>query len=313
MTIPDYQTLMLPVLRACADGRDHATPALVAAMADHFKLDEDERRQTIPSGGQTLINCRTQWAITYMVQARLLERPRRSVVRITSRGRELLARAPERIDYRLLGEFPEFRDFLLRSRSERPPAGPGDPPTEPRDPVSPPAQTPEEQIRSAAAELESALGGELLDRLRAMPPSAFQRLVAQLLVRMGYGSERRGIALTVGASGFGGIDGLVDQDPLGLDRVYVQARRDALDDPVGTSTILEFAHALAQRHAAKGVFITTSRFTDEARRTAEQVSQRIVLIDGNRLAQLMIRHDVGVRIAETLHIKMIDPDFFLEE
>ncbi|MEJ5230885.1 MAG: restriction endonuclease [Geminicoccaceae bacterium] len=302
MPIPDYQTLMLPVLRACADGQEHATAELGKEMAELFQLSDVERTQLLPSGTQTVIASRTHWAITYMAQAGLLRRSRRGFVRVTERGREVLARAPERIDNDFLMQFPEFVAFRLRSRHERPA----------EDTESGLEQIPEERIRAAAAELEAALRSELLERLRRTEPVFFERAVVQLLVAMGYGSERGGTAAAIGGSGDGGIDGLIDQDPLGLDRVYVQAKRYAADNPVSSPAILQFSGALAQRGATRGVFITTSRFTDDALRTAERLPQRIVLIDGDRLAQLMIRHDVGVRIAETLHIERIDEDFFLE-
>ncbi|BCX16999.1 MAG: restriction endonuclease [Geminicoccaceae bacterium] len=302
MPIPDFQTLMLPVLRACADGQEHATAELGNEMAALFQLSDVERTQVLPSGTTTVIASRTHWAITYMAQAGLLRRSRRGFVRVTERGREVLARAPERIDNDFLVQFPEFVAFRLRSRHERPA----------EDTESGLEQIPEERIRAAAAELEAALRSELLERLRRTEPVFFERAVVQLLVAMGYGSERGGTAAAIGGSGDGGIDGLIDQDPLGLDRVYVQAKRYAADNPVSSPAILQFSGALAQRGATRGVFITTSRFTDDALRTAERLPQRIVLIDGDRLAQLMIRHDVGVRIAETLHIKKIDEDFFLE-
>jgi restriction system protein len=247
-----------------------------------------------------VIASRTHWAITYLAQARLLERTRRGFVRLTDRGRELLARAPERIDNSVLTQFPEFVAFKQRSR------GPG-------PVVVEPAKTPEERLRSAAAELEATLRSELLERLRDMPPAFFERAVVQLLVAMGYGSDRGGTAAAIGRSGDGGVDGMIDQDPLGLDRVYVQAKRYAADNPVGSPAILQFSGALAQRGAARGVFITTSRFTEDARATAARLPQRIVLIDGEELARLMIRHDVGVRIAETVPVERIDEDFFLEE
>jgi restriction system protein len=234
MTIPDYETLMLPVLRACADGQEHRTADLGGQMADLFHLSEEERAALLPSGTQSVIANRTHW-------------------------------------------------------------------------------TPEERLRSAAAELEATLRSELLERLRDMPPAFFERAVVQLLVAMGYGSDRGGTAAAIGRSGDGGVDGMIDQDPLGLDRVYVQAKRYAADNPVGSPAILQFSGALAQRGAARGVFITTSRFTEDARATAARLPQRIVLIDGEELARLVIRHDVGVRIAETVPVERVDADFFSEE
>lgn len=304
MPIPDYQSLMLPVLQACADGQEHRVAELADRMADRFDLSPEERARLRPSGGQPVIVNRSHWAIFYMVKAGLLERPRRASVRITDRGRTVLAQDPTRIDNAFLCQFEEFREFRAGSgRTDRPPQ---------LQESEPAAETPEERILAARAEIEAELKEQLLRRVREGSPRFFEMLVVQLLVAMGYGNTLGGIAAAVGGSGDGGIDGLVDQDPLGLDRVYLQAKRYAADNPVGPAKILEFAGALSQRHATKGVFITTSSFTEAALETVQRLPHRIVLIDGDRLAQLMIRHDVGVRIAETLHIKKIDEDFFLE-
>jgi len=304
---------MLPVLRARGDGREHRTPGLVEQMADPLKLSEEERAALLPSGTKAVIADRTHWAITYMAQAGLLERTRRGFVRLTERGRAVLARTPERIDYDSLMEFPEFVAFKRRSRGDRPGGGSAESTDPSVTKVVGAARTPEERLRSAATELEAALRTELLDRIRKLAPDFFERAVVQLLLAMGYGSDLGGTAAAIGRSGDGGLEGMIDRDPLGLDRVYVQAKRYAADNPVGSPAILQFSGALAQRGAARGVFITTSRFTDDARATAARLPQRIVLIDGEELARLMIRHDVGVRIAETVHVKRIDEDFFLEE
>lgn len=207
----------------------------------------------------------------------------------------------------MLCEFPEFRDWWKGSSSQTRPS------LASQDETAVETRTPLERIQGAHAELEEALRGELLDRLRRGPPQFFERAVVALLVAMGYGHEQGGSAQVVGGTGDGGIDGLVDQDPLGLDRVYVQAKRYGPGNVVGSPQIREFAGALSQAHAAKGVYITTSSFTSDAKTTSERLPQRIVLIDGERLAALMIRHDIGVRIAETFHVKRIDEDFFLEE
>jgi restriction system protein len=230
MTIPDYETLMLPVLRACADGQEHRTADLGEQMADLFHLSEEERAALLPSGRQAVIANRTHWAITYMAQAGFLERTRRGFVRLTDRGREVLARAPERLDNDFLMQFPEFVAFTRRSRGAgRADGSQGS--TDPTPTVVVEAETPEERLRSAAAELEATLRSELLERLRNMPPAFFERAVVQLLVAMGYGSDRGGTAAAIGRSGDGGLDGMIDQDPLGLDRVYVQAKRYAADNP----------------------------------------------------------------------------------
>jgi restriction system protein len=312
VAVPDFQTLMLPVLRACGDGLEHATSELVGQMAELFGLSEEECRRLLPSGTQTVIANRTHWAISYMVRAGLLERVRRGVVRLTDRGRDLLAHRPERVDVKTLRRFDEFLQFKQRTR-QSPAEGEDE-----RTPVSslPPTtrgHTPEERIEGAAVELEAALRSELVARIRSAKPAFFERLVVELLVKMGYGSALGGRAEAIGRSGDGGIDGMIDQDPLGLDRVYLQAKRYAEDNPVGSPAILQFSGALAQRGATRGVFITTSRFTEDARATAARLPQRIVLIDGDELARLLIRHDVGVRIAQTIQVKKIDEDFFLEE
>lgn len=313
MAIPDYQALMLPLLRSCSDGKNHLAVDLIRHMAEEFGLSEEERRQLLPSGRQTVIANRTHWALTYMVHAGLLERPQRGQVRITARGRELFSRGLERIDLGVLASFPEFRAFRARSAGlDEGPWGEHEA-LAARNRAHGAAQTPEDRIRAAQSELDAALRAELLERIRKSDPRFFERLVVQLLVKMGYGSDLGGSALAIGGSGDGGIDGLIDQDPLGLDRVYIQAKRYAADNPVATAAILQFSGALAQKSASKGVFITTSRFTEDARTIAARLPQRIVLIDGDELGRLMIRHDVGVRIVETFHIKRIDEDFFIEE
>lgn len=209
MAVPDFQTLMLPVLQACRDGDEHRTAALVEAMADRFELTAEEREQLVPSGQQRLIANRTHWAITYLVKAGLLQRIRKGVIRITERGRRVLDEKPERIDTQYLKRFPELRAFLE-------PAGDED-----EEGALAMEGTPDEIMRSAHERHEAALRSELLDRILAAPAAFFERLVVRLLVAMGYGSDLGGRALVVGRSGDGGSDGIVDQDPLGLDRVYV--------------------------------------------------------------------------------------------
>lgn len=312
MPAPPFRFFLLPALQACEDGQAHRTVDIVEAVADRLGLTLEDRRELVPSGNTTRATDRTLWAITYMTQARLLERPRPGHVRITERGRDLLAERPEQIDLDTLMRYEEFRRFRQRTRSS---SGEGDPaPTSVPQPTPfPIPETPEEQIRAAALELEASLRSELLARIRGAEPRFFERLVVDLLVKMGYGSDLGGRAEAIGRSGDGGIDGMIDQDPLGLDRVYLQAKRYAEDNPVGSPAILQFSGALAQRGATRGVFITTSRFTEDARATAARLPQRIVLIDGDELARLLIRHDVGVRIAQTIQVKKIDEDFFLEE
>jgi restriction system protein len=309
MPIPDYETLMLPVLRSVAAGPKHIRD-LAAEMADHFRLTPEERMQEIPSGkGVTVIHSRTGWAKTYMKQAGLVRQPRRGVVEITERGRALLAENPERIDNGVLERFAEFRSFRERSRvSARMdailPVAPasGD--------AAPAIATAEERLDLAAAELDTALRDELLLRLRSSPPRFFERVVLDVLKALGYGAGAGGSAQVTGGAGDGGIDGVIEEDRLGLDRIYVQAKRYG-DATVGAPVIQNFIGALQMRGATKGVLITTSSFTQQAEQAARTIpSLRIVLIDGDRLADLMTRHNVGVRTERTVEIKKVDLDYF---
>jgi restriction system protein len=302
MTIPDGQSLMAPVLRILADGRDHQTTEIVDRLADELGLSLEERSETLRSGVSKFAN-RIHWALVYLGGGKLIEKARRGVYRITDKGRAQLA-APEP-----MLEIPRFAP----SHSLAPRVAEHAPPPRPANLPGTVRPTPDEMIALAQSEIERTLRAELLDRIRNLRPDFFERMVVRLLVRMGYGGEEGAAADAIGGSRDGGLDGVIDIDPLGLDRVYVQAKRYGPGNFVGAAQIREFAGALSQAHAGKGVFITTSSFTPDARATCERLPHRIVLIDGDRLAQLMIRHDVGVRIAETLHIKKIDEDFFLEE
>ena len=314
MPIPDYETLMLPVLRSVAAGPKHVRD-LSREMADLFRLTPEERAQEIPSGGVTLIHSRTGWATTYMKQAGLVRQPRRGMVEITDRGRALLAENPERIDNEVLARFAEFRAFRERSRasavaSTALPLQTGE--TGGAEELMASA-TAEERLAAAAAELDTALRQELLTRLRSSPPRFFERVVLDVLKALGYGAGSGGSSQVVGGAGDGGIDGIIEEDRLGLDRIYVQAKRYG-DAPVGAPIIQNFIGALQMRGASKGVLITTSTFTRQAEDAARSIpSLRIVLIDGDRLADLMIRHDVGVRTKRTIEIKDIDLDYFEPE
>ena len=302
MPIPDFQSLMLPVLEVAADGQDHAGSALIAAMADRFGLTEAERAELLPSGRQQTIANRVHWAITYLAKCGLLERPRRGFARITARGREVLAERPARVDLKYLARFPELERFRA-GEGERTPA-----------PVIEPAATtatPDERLRQAHQEIEATLRADLLARVLAQPPAFFEAVVVDLLVAMGYGGSH-GRSARLGGAGDGGVDGVIDQDALGLDRVYVQAKR-YTDKPVTPADIRNFFGSLDAMKAAKGVFITTSSFTRDARDQAEKLTKRIVLIDGEQLAARMLQFGVGVRIEERVEIKKIDEDYFSQD
>jgi restriction system protein len=306
VTVPGFQDLMLPVLLAVADGREARTGDLVSVMAERFGLSGEERERLLPSGRQTLIGNRTHWAITYLAKTDLLERTRRGFVRITERGRATLGERPVRIDLKYLSRFPEFGAFHARRNAQ----ANGDEPA--LELVEKKGATPDELIRSAHAQIDAALREELVSRILTSPAAFFERLIVRLLVAMGFGGQYGASAEAIGRAGDGGLDGVIDQDALGLDRVYLQAKRYARDNAVGPNAIRDFFGSLDIAKAAKGVFTTTSTFTRSARETAERLGKRIVLIDGEQLAALMIRYDVGVRIEETFHIKKVDEDFFLE-
>jgi restriction system protein len=305
MAVPDYQSLMLPVLVASAAGEIRVGDA-VEHLADQLHLTPDERTQLLPSGKQTLFGNRVHWAKTYLTKAGLLESTRRGHFRITERGQQVVGSHPARIDNEFLNQFAEFRQFKERSAEGTAQDG-----AHPAAPVLVShAETPDEIIRVAHKQVETSLGQDLLDRVRAAPPVFFERLIVNLLLGMGYGGSAADAGRALGRSGDDGVDGVIDQDALGLDRVYIQAKRYAEGNNIGAGAIRDFFGSLDRHKATKGLFVTTSTFSSSARETAEFLSKRIVLIDGEHLAKLMIRYNVGCRIEEVLHIKKVDEDFF---
>lgn len=305
MAIPDFQTLMLPVLTEAEKGEVRIGD-VVERLADAFGLSPEDRSHLLPSGRQTTFANRVHWAKSYLGKAGLVELTRRAHFKITPRGCEVLARPPERIDIKFLTRFPEFQSFRV--------AGEGN--GEATEAVAQAGGatadlTPDEIMRAAARQLEAALAGELLQRVAGGTPAFFESLVVRLLIAMGYGGSVNDLdKALIGKSGDGGVDGVIDQDPLGLDRIYVQAKRYGPDNTVGASAIRDFFGSLDRFKASKGLFVTTSTFSASARETAEMLSKRIVLIDGPQLARLMIRHSVGCRVEETLTVKRLDEEFF---
>ena len=307
MAIPDYQTLMLPVLKLAGDGLEHRIGDVVDQIARDFGLTEAEKQQILPSGRQATFANRMGWAKTYLVQAGLLEATKRAHFKITDRGKKSLAEGPARIDVQYLSQFAEFVQFKERGSLPGTEASTsvGETPSAPLQP-----ETPDELLRSTVRQIETALKKELLDRILAAPPAFFESLIVALLLAMGYGGSREEAGKIVGRSGDGGIDGVIDQDALGLDRVYVQAKRYVAENAVSEPEIRAFSGSLGAAKANKGVFVTTSYFTQPAQNFAERHPFKIVLIDGERLAALMIRHNVGVRVDETMYLKKMDEDFF---
>ncbi len=307
MAVPDYQSLMLPLLEFAAGKDEISTGEAVDALAEQLGLSEADQKQMLPSGAQSTFANRVGWAATYMKKAGLLETTSRSHYRITARGQELLKSRPQKIGVKLLRQYPEFVEFqqLKGTRSG------GKAREESEQSYDPSPTTPSEMLETAYDSLRRQLAGELLGRLKQASPAFFERAVVELLVRMGYGGSRTDAGKAIGRSGDGGIDGIINEDRLGLDVVYIQAKRwDS--NPVGRPEVMQFAGALEGQRASKGIFITTSRFTDEAWGYVLRINRRIILIDGDRLTDLMIEHDVGVSTVALYPVKKINSDFFEE-
>ena len=307
MAVPDYQSCMRPLLQFCADGREISISEAAAFVAAQFRLSAEDLAEQIPSGKQTLLANRVHWARTYLDKAGALRRTKRAHFVITDRGHTLLAQNPERVDARVLRQFPEFVAFQSpKGERAEDKAAPDSP--QPVPDFS--ARTPEETLQASAEAIFEALRGQLLDRIRELSPSFFERLVVDLIVAMGYGGSRDSVVQRLGKSGDEGIDGVVNEDPLGLDVVYIQAKRYAADNSIGRERIQQFAGALVGQGASKGVFVTTSSFSRGACEYAQRVPQRIILIDGAELTRLMIRYGVGVRTERTIELRRIDLDYF---
>lgn len=301
MAVPDFQTLMRPLLLVLVDGKQRTSKSIREGLAEHFSLTTEDLEEEIPSGRAKTFANRVGWATTYLYRTKLIDRPKRSVYQITDRGREVLERHPERVDLKVLGQFEEFKEFRQSSKT------PSELDTQPEDSATG-GQTPEEQMDSANRELRSALAAELLDRVMDQTPDFFEQLVLDVLHAMGYGGTRDDAADRLGKSGDEGVDGVIREDKLGLDQIYVQAKR--WQNVVGRPDIQKFVGALHGQKATKGVFITTSTFSKEATAYAEDVTPRVILLDGKRLAQLMIEHGVGVTVARAYEIKRLDLDYF---
>ncbi|HEX4975379.1 MAG TPA: restriction endonuclease [Pseudomonadales bacterium] len=307
MSIPDYQTLMLPVLRLAGDGNEHKFSQAVEALANEFALSAEERNQLLPSGSQTIFNSRAGWARSYLKQAGLLASPRRGFFAITRAGSDLLLSNPSRIDASTLEQFPAFIEFKNRKKEKNDEEEAG----RFSDLTKESTLTPEEVLASAYHQLRSALESEILIAVKEATPTFFERLVVDLLVKMGYGGNREDAGRALGKSGDGGIDGIINEDRLGLDVIYIQAKR--WEGVVGRPEIQKFAGALQGQRARKGVFISTSSFTKEARDYAAVIETKIILIDGQHLSKLMAEYNVGVSTVGQYELKKLDTDYFDNE
>ena len=301
MPIPDYQTLMLPLLKFAADQKEHSIQEAIKSLTEQFKLTEEEKREMLPSGQQEIFFNRVGWARTYLKKAELLSSPKRGIFVITDRGKKLLASNPNKIDNKLLTSFEEFRQFRKR-KSEL---------DEDAESNINQNKTPEEAFELAYENLRTELSAEILEHLKRSDPTLFEKIVIEVLVQMGYGGSLKDAGRAIGKSGDEGIDGIIKEDRLGLDIIYVQAKR--WEATVGRPEIQKFAGALQGQRAKKGIFITTSNFSKDAIDFASKIESKIILIDGDQLTEYMIDFNVGVTTTSKYELKKIDLDYFVEE
>ena len=299
MAVPDYQSFMLPLLKVAASSDERRLSEVTEIIAAQMGLTENDRDELLPSGTQTKLVNRVGWAKTYLTKAGLLESVGHRRFRISARGRQVLSTKPTSINVAFLTQFPEFRQFRALARQEQESNGSADDEA---------VQTPQESLEASYQRLRRELAAELLERIRGCPPQFFEKLVVDLLVSMGYGGSRRDAGQAIGRSGDGGIDGIIKEDKLGLDVIYIQAKR--WDANIGRPVVQGFAGSLMGQRAGRGVFITTSRFTQDATEFVKHIDKTIVLMDGEQLAQLMIDHGVGVAEVATYSVKKIDSDYF---
>jgi restriction system protein len=304
--IPDYQSLMLPLLKLASDRQEHNYRDLIETLAKEFKVTDEERKELLASGNQLIFDNRVGWAKTYLKKAGLLDSPKRATFIITELGLQTLNKNPVHIDAKYLRQFPAFLEFIHASRSDNE----NEEETIAHEPTE---QTPEENLDRAYQRIRKSLAAELLSRVVELSPTFFERLVVELLVKMGYGGSIKDAGKAIGKSGDEGIDGTIKEDKLGLDIIYIQAKRWKSGNVVGRPELHKFVGALAGQGAKKGIFITTSNFTKEALDYTPKNETKIVLIDGEQLAQLMIDYNLGCTTQQIYEIKNIDTDYFGEE
>ena len=304
--IPDYQTLMLPLLKITGDGNEYHTRDLIEALSNEFQLTDEERKEMLASGNQAIFDNRVGWAKTYLKKAGLLASPKRATFVITDIGRQTLAKNLDKIDNRYLRQFPSFLEFQNISHN-------GGETEEGTESLEIQKQTPEENLDKAYQSIRESLASDLLSKVVQLSPAFFERLVVELLVKMGYGGSIKDAGKAIGKSGDEGIDGTIKEDKLGLDIIYIQAKRWSPGNTVGRPELQKFVVALAGQGAKKGIFITTSSFSNDAKSYTPRNETKIVLIDGEQLAQLMIDHNLGCTTQQIYELKKIDSDYFGEE
>lgn len=300
MPIPPFAAFMLPLLRSLSDGEPRRVREVVEADADDLGIPEEERLEQLASGHGNRARNRTRWSLTYLKHAGLIAQPARGLMQVTEEGRRVLASGPDHLDIEYLSRYPSFRDFQKRRR--------GSPGATSKPSAASASETPDEQMERLWQERRDLVAGNLLERIADMDPGDFESMVVRVLVAMGYGGSFAEAASVVGRSGDGGIDGIIKEDRLGLDAIYVQAKR--WQAVVGRPVVQQFAGSLEGARATKGVFITNSTFTDEARKYAGSIGNHIVLVDGDVLAGLMIEYGIGVTVERTYAIPIVDETFF---
>jgi restriction system protein len=303
MAVPDFQSFFKPLLEMAADGKEHSMKEARELIARNMKLSEEDMKEMLPSGAQTKYDNRVAWAKSYFVQAKVLEAPRRAYFRITDRGLDLLKKGYERIDVKILNQYPEFVEFHTIKAAASTESN--------TEQETLQLETPEETLQKAYQNIRGDLAAEILDKIKGNSPQFFERLVVDIMVALGYGGSRVDAGKSIGQSGDEGIDGIIKEDRLGLDVIYLQAKR--WDGTVGRPEIQKFVGALHGKRAKKGVFITTGRFSDDAIRYVESIDPKVILIDGRTLCELMIDYNLGTATTAKYEIKRIDTDYFTEE
>lgn len=304
MPIPDYQACMLPLLRFAADGQEHQLKDAIHQLSNDFSLTDEEKAEFLPSGQQPVFTNRVGWARTYLKKAGLLDSPRRSYFQITERGRSVIQENPSEINVKYLERFPEFLEFKS-IRKEKSDDSNGS-----EEPELSLGQTPHEALENSYERLRSELATDILSNIKASDPTLFENIVVELIVKMGYGGSRKDAGRAIGRSGDEGIDGIIKEDHLGLDNIYIQAKR--WEATIGRPEIQKFAGALQGQRARKGIFITTSDFSRDALDYVARIDSKIILIDGKTLSRLMIDFGVGVTTVATYDVKKLDSDYFSE-
>jgi restriction system protein len=302
MAVPDFQSFFKPLLEIAGDGKEHSMKEARELIAKRMNITEEDLKEILPSGTQTKFDNRIAWAKSYFVQAKVLESPRRGYFRITERGQDLLRKGHDRIDVKLLNQYPEFVEFHTVKNA---------PTNDESQQDTLPLETPEETLQKAYQNIRNDLAAEILERIKVNSPQFFERLVVDIMVTLGYGGSRADAGKSIGQSGDEGIDGIIKEDRLGLDVIYLQAKR--WDGTVGRPEIQKFVGALHGKRAKKGVFITTGKFSDDAIKYVESIDPKVILLDGRTLTELMIDFGLGMTTTAKYEIKRIDSDYFTEE